>query len=34
MKEVGKILGVPLEVHGPEMHMTRIVSMALRERQA
>jgi len=29
MKELGKELGVPIEVYGPEMHMTRIVNMAL-----
>ena len=32
MKELGKTLGVPIEVHGPEMHMTRIVSTALKEK--
>jgi hypothetical protein len=25
-------LGIPIAVHGPEMHMTRIVSMALEEK--
>lgn len=29
MKELGKELGVPIEVHGPEMHMTRVVKLAL-----
>jgi len=29
MKELGQKLGVPVEVYGPEMHMTRIVNMAL-----
>ncbi len=29
MRELGKRLGVPIEVYGPETHMTRIVSMAL-----
>ncbi|KPL24760.1 MAG: ATPase [Anaerolineae bacterium SM23_84] len=29
MEELGKDLGVPIEVHGPEMHMTRIVNLAL-----
>ena len=29
MKELGKELGVPIEVYGPETHMTRIVEMAL-----
>ncbi len=32
MRELGKTLGVPIEVHGPEMHMTRIVSKALEAR--
>ena len=30
MRELGKELGVPIEVYGPETHMTRIVSMALK----
>jgi len=29
MKELGQELGVPIEVYGPEMHMTRIVDLAL-----
>ena len=29
MRELGKELGVPIEVYGPETHMTRIVNMAL-----
>ena len=29
MKNLGKELGVPIEVYGPETHMTRIVDMAL-----
>ncbi|MCK4717176.1 MAG: ATPase, partial [Thermoplasmata archaeon] len=29
MKDLGERLGVPLEVYGPETHMTKIVSMAL-----
>lgn len=29
MKDLGKELGVPIEVYGPEMHMTRIVNLAL-----
>ena len=29
MKELGKELGIPIEVYGPEMHMTRIVKLAL-----
>lgn len=32
MKELGISLGVPIEVYGPETHMTRIVSMALKDR--
>jgi ATP-citrate lyase beta-subunit len=32
IRELGKELGIPISVHGPEMHMTRIVSMALEER--
>ena len=29
MKELGEKLGVPIEVYGPETHMTKIVSLAL-----
>jgi ATP-citrate lyase beta-subunit len=29
MRELGKEIGVPIEVYGPETHMTRIVNMAL-----
>lgn len=29
MKDLGKELGVPVEVYGPDMHMTRIVNLAL-----
>lgn len=29
IKELGQELGVPVEVYGPEMHMTRIVNLAL-----
>jgi ATP-citrate lyase beta-subunit len=29
MKDLGKELGVPVDVYGPETHMTRIVNMAL-----
>ncbi|RLF62056.1 MAG: ATPase [Thermoplasmata archaeon] len=29
MKELGKEIGIPIEVYGPEMHMTRIVKLAL-----
>jgi len=31
MRELGNELGVPIEVYGPETHMTKIVSMALSE---
>jgi len=31
MRRLGERIGVPLEVYGPETHMTRIVSMALEE---
>ncbi len=31
MKGLGEELGVPIEVHGPEMHMTRIVNLALQD---
>jgi hypothetical protein len=30
MRELGNDLGVPIEVYGPETHMTKIVSMALK----
>ena len=30
MKNVGKKIGLPIEVYGPETHMTKIVSMALK----
>jgi ATP citrate (pro-S)-lyase len=30
MRELGNEIGVPIEVYGPEMHMTKIVSMALK----
>jgi ATP-citrate lyase beta-subunit len=33
MKELGKELGVPIEVYGPEMHMTRIVNLALEQKK-
>ncbi|VVB65258.1 ATP citrate lyase citrate-binding protein [uncultured archaeon] len=29
MRELGEMLGVPIEVYGPETHMTRIVPLAL-----
>ncbi len=31
MRELGEKLGVPIEVYGPETHMTKIVSMALKD---
>jgi len=31
MRELGETLGVPIEVYGPETHMTRIVRLALEE---
>ena len=30
MRQLGEKLGVPIEVYGPETHMTKIVSMALK----
>jgi len=30
MRALGEMLGVPIEVYGPETHMTKIVSMALK----
>lgn len=30
MRKLGETLGVPIEVYGPETHMTKIVSLALR----
>lgn len=30
MREMGEKLGIPIDVYGPEMHMTKIVSMGLR----
>ena len=30
MKELGKEIGIPIDVYGPETHMTRIVNMALK----
>jgi ATP-citrate lyase beta-subunit len=33
MEEVGREIGVPIEVHGPDTHMTRIVGMALSQEQ-
>jgi len=29
MKNLGEELGLPIEVYGPETHMTRVVPMAL-----
>jgi len=34
MRKLGDSLGVPIEVYGPETHMTRIVSLALHEKAA
>jgi succinyl-CoA synthetase beta subunit len=31
MRDLGKSLGVPIDVYGPETHMTKIVSLALQE---
>ncbi len=31
MRELGEEIGVPMQVYGPETHMTRIVAMALKE---
>jgi ATP citrate (pro-S)-lyase len=31
MRELGKELGVPIEVYGPETHMTKIVPLAVKE---
>ena len=31
MRELGKELGVPIQVYGPETHMTKIASLALKE---
>ncbi len=33
MKDLGTELQVPMEVYGPELHMTRVVSLALRSMQ-
>jgi ATP-citrate lyase beta-subunit len=33
MRELGKELGVPIQVYGPETHMTKIASLALKEEQ-
>jgi len=33
MRQLGEKLGVPIEVYGPETHMTKIVSMALKGAQ-
>jgi hypothetical protein len=29
MKNLGEKIGIPIEVYGPETHMTKIVSLAL-----
>jgi hypothetical protein len=31
MRDLGRITGLPIDVHGPEAHMTSIVSLALEE---
>jgi ATP-citrate lyase beta-subunit len=31
MRQLGETLGVPIEVYGPETHMTKIVSLALKQ---
>lgn len=31
MRKLGGELGVPIEVYGPETHMTKIVAMAAKE---
>ena len=33
MRRLGEELGVPIEVYGPETHMTHIVSLALKEKK-
>jgi succinyl-CoA synthetase beta subunit len=33
MRDLGQRLGAPIQVHGPETHMTRIVPLALEENQ-
>ena len=33
MKDMGTRLGIPIEVYGPETHMTKIVSMALDKKE-
>jgi len=33
MKKLGESLGIPIHVYGPEMHMTRIVKMALEAKE-
>ncbi len=34
MRKLGKRIGIPIDVYGPETHMTRIVSMALTGKEA
>lgn len=34
MRELGESLGIPIHVYGPELHMTRIVKMALFSQEA
>jgi ATP-citrate lyase beta-subunit len=31
MRKIGNEIGIPIKVHGPEMHMTSIIPMALKE---
>jgi len=33
MKDLGKEIGIPIDVYGPETHMTRIVNMALGDKK-
>jgi hypothetical protein len=33
MRKAGEKIGVPIEVYGPETHMTAVVSMALEGRK-
>jgi ATP-citrate lyase beta-subunit len=33
MRDLGQSLGVPIDVYGPDLHMTKVVSMALAEQE-
>ncbi|MFH0809269.1 MAG: ATP citrate lyase citrate-binding domain-containing protein, partial [Pseudomonadota bacterium] len=33
MRKLGESLGVPIEVYGPESHMTHVVALGLGEKQ-